>query len=252
MASKGRNDTGQTDQEAHRRKTTRKSSANFEARRNEIVRLAAKLFARYGYHATSMAQLEEATGLGRGALYHYIGSKEELLFYIHEQFINPLLTETEKILQEHLAAEEALRAFSRTLMREIANYRDEVTVFFHEWRSFTDHSLWEVIREKRRSFERILATILDRGIQEGVFEIANKKLAILAFLGMYNYSYQWLNVDGPSTPQEIADTFCNLFLEGVKVAGGTTYRSQQWHNSFPEAAKTDQHSEQGPCLIDEG
>ena len=54
-------------------------SEKWQARRDVIVDTSAPVFARRGYHATGIAELCEVNGLGKGAFYHYIGSKEELL-----------------------------------------------------------------------------------------------------------------------------------------------------------------------------
>lgn len=54
-------------------------SAKWQRRRHEIVDASAKVFAERGFHATSTTELCEANGIGKGALYYYIGSKEELL-----------------------------------------------------------------------------------------------------------------------------------------------------------------------------
>jgi AcrR family transcriptional regulator len=54
-------------------------SEKWKARRDEIVDTSASVFARQGYHATGIAELCTVNGLGKGAFYHYIESKEELL-----------------------------------------------------------------------------------------------------------------------------------------------------------------------------
>ena len=54
-------------------------------RRTAIVDAAAKLFAERGYHATGTAELCQAVGLGKGSLYYYVQSKENLLYLIHER-----------------------------------------------------------------------------------------------------------------------------------------------------------------------
>ena len=77
--------------------TRPQSRERYEARREEIIDIAARVFAERGYHATSIDHLVQATGLQRGGLYHYIGSKEELLFQIHERFIAPLLKRRKKL-----------------------------------------------------------------------------------------------------------------------------------------------------------
>src|ERR1700741_4863099 len=52
------------------------------ARREELTRVAARLFAERGYQGTSLADLAEALGLQKPALYHPIDSKEDLLWEV--------------------------------------------------------------------------------------------------------------------------------------------------------------------------
>jgi AcrR family transcriptional regulator len=56
-------------------------------RKAEVRRIAAELFARQGYHATTVAEIGAAAGLGKGALYHHIGSKQQLLFAISSEHV---------------------------------------------------------------------------------------------------------------------------------------------------------------------
>ncbi|WP_030621990.1 TetR/AcrR family transcriptional regulator, partial [Streptomyces fulvoviolaceus] len=58
---------------------------DFEVRRQKIIDTAAELFARQGYAATSVNDLGRAVGLAKGALYYYIGSKENLLIEIQSR-----------------------------------------------------------------------------------------------------------------------------------------------------------------------
>ncbi len=63
----------------------------YDAKREGVVEAAAELFAERGYHATTMQDLTEATGLTAGGLYHYIGSREQLLIAICDALVEPLL-----------------------------------------------------------------------------------------------------------------------------------------------------------------
>lgn len=184
-------------------------------RKTEIVDAAARLFAAKGYHATSIQDLVDATGLQRGALYYHIETKKDLLFEIHRRFIDPLLEESRRIDAENLSAEATLRALAHSLMRDIERYRDEVTVFLHEWSTIRDDPEWQAVRESRREFESLIERVLRRGIADGSFALPDVQLAKLAFLGMLNYTYQWFAIGGRSTPDEIADCFTTIFLHGI-------------------------------------
>ena len=56
--------------------------------------------AKRGFHATSTTELCEANELGKGALYYYIGSKEELLAAIHDRVMDEVLATAEAVLAE--------------------------------------------------------------------------------------------------------------------------------------------------------
>lgn len=192
------------------------SAAKYDAKHQELVDIAAHVFARQGYHATSIDDLVEATGLKRGGLYHYISSKEELLIAAHERFIEPLLENARAITAEELPAEEALRRLAHALMHDIAVYQDQVTVFLHEWRVIRDAPEWHHVREGRREFEQIVESIFEQGRREGVFDVRSSRLTVLAFLGMFNYSYTWFSARGTHSPEEIADHFAAIFLSGIR------------------------------------
>src|ERR1035438_9672571 len=66
-------------------------SSKWTARREEIIDASAPVFARHGYHATGISELCAANELGKGALYHYIGSKEELLAAIHDRVMDEVM-----------------------------------------------------------------------------------------------------------------------------------------------------------------
>ncbi|MEZ5101818.1 MAG: TetR/AcrR family transcriptional regulator [Thermoleophilia bacterium] len=212
-AAAGADDAGETPDRARRTR----SRARFEARQREIVDIAARLFADRGYHATSVDDLTAATGLQRGGLYHYIGSKEALLFRIHERFIAPLLEAAREIEQRDEPAEQRLRALARALMRDIADYQPQVTVFIQEWRTIrADPRAGELV-EARRAFEAVLERVLADGVAEGTFRLDDARLAQLGFLGMFNYSYQWFRSSGGVPPEQVADRFCDVFLDGIRA-----------------------------------
>jgi AcrR family transcriptional regulator len=58
------------------------SEEHLESRRAQILAGARSVFARYGYHGATVARLEEATGLSRGAIFHYFDDKEDLFLAI--------------------------------------------------------------------------------------------------------------------------------------------------------------------------
>ena len=54
------------------------SQEHLDARKAQILAGARKAFAEFGYEGATVAKLEEATGLSRGAIFHYFENKAEL------------------------------------------------------------------------------------------------------------------------------------------------------------------------------
>jgi hypothetical protein len=92
-----------------------------------------------------------------------------------------------------------------------------VTVFLHEWRLVENEPAWKDVRRARKEFEAVIEDVLRRGVDEGILEISDIRLSVLAFLGMFNYSYQWLEPSGRVSAQRVADEFCDIYLSGTRA-----------------------------------
>lgn len=190
------------------------TTENFEERRREIVDIAAKLFARNGYAATGVVELSRAAGLAKGSLYYYIGSKEALLPEIHERVMGPLIEDARYVLALDARPEVRLRLLSEVLLRAIVSRLDHVWVFLHEHRALRGDHLQQ-FRVRRREFEDLLTELLEEGVADGSFRIEDVRLTTLAFLGLHNYTYQWVRPDGRYGAEELSAHYCRLFLEGI-------------------------------------
>lgn len=218
---------------AKRRSDPPTRSKRFEQRRDEVVDIAAGVFAERGYHATSIDDLVEATGLQRGGLYHYISGKQELLIRIHQRFINPLLENAREIVAHREPPDVELRLLAQALVRDIAEYRDQVTVFLHEWRVIEDEAEWRDIWQARVEFEGIISSCISRGVGQGVFRDLDENTTMLGFLGMINYSYQWLDPQGRFSPNEVANRFTDIILHGILQTPGGEGRANGARTTEP-------------------
>jgi AcrR family transcriptional regulator len=193
--------------------------ARFDTRRQELVDIAARLYAANGYHATSVDELVQASGLQRGGLYHYIEGKQDLLVAIHDRFIEPLLERARPVVDSSEPADVKLGQLARALMYVISTYQDHVTVFLNDWRAIKEGPDWQRIHDARREFEAIVESVLEEGRATHVFDIRDTRVATRAFLGMVNYTYQWYVPGGPLGPDALADELTSFFLTGISAKG---------------------------------
>jgi AcrR family transcriptional regulator len=189
--------------------STRQDSAT----RDRIHRIAAELFARNGYHATGMAELSQAVQLGRGALYYHITSKESVLYAISMGAIDQLIGPAREIAAHSDPAPAKIRALARELMKNIAAYRNEWTVFFREHVALTGDWHDEIMRS-RDAYEALWWNVLDEGVQRGEL-IPIEPIVTKGILGMFNYSHLWLRPDGEISPEQVADRFAEVLISGL-------------------------------------
>jgi AcrR family transcriptional regulator len=189
-------------------------SAKWLARRETIVDTSARVIARGGYHGTGIAELCAANGLGKGALYHYIGSKEELLAAIHNRVMDEALQAVDRVRRSVERPSAKLAMLGDEQLAIISRYPDHVWVFLHDFHALTGERAQE-FRRRRHEFEQAVEDIIREGTESGEFREAEPRLTALAWLGMYNWAYLWLHVDGPLAAHNVAHRFAEIFLRGI-------------------------------------
>ena len=183
-------------------------------RREQIVDTSAEVFAEHGFHGTSTTELCEANGLGKGALYYYIGSKEELLAAIHDRVMDEVMAGASRVAQNGGTPPEQLAALGKELLDVIARYPHHVWVFLHEFPALTGGNAAQ-FRARRHEYERAVESVIAAGVESGHFRDVDPRLTSRAWLGMHNYTYLWLKPGGALSAEQVAEQFADVFIGGV-------------------------------------
>jgi AcrR family transcriptional regulator len=193
-------------------------SLKWQVRRQAIIDTSARVFAQRGYHATGIMELCAENDLGKGALYHYIGSKEELLAAIHNRVMDEVMVGADRVAEADGSPSQQLAMLGDELLDVIHRYPDHVWVFLHEFPALTGTRA-EQFRGRRREYERRVEGILQAGIECGEFRDVQPRLTALAWLGMHNYTYLWLKAGGPLSARDVAQPFAQIFMRGIANPG---------------------------------
>ena len=189
-------------------------SEKWTARRDAIIDTSATVFARGGYHATGIAELCTVNGLGKGAFYHYIASKEELLAAIHDRVMDEVMIGADRVAETGGSPSEQLALLGDELLDVIHRYPDHVWVFLHEFPALTAERA-EQFRDRRQEYEGRVQAVLQAGIDSGEFRDVDARLTALAWLGMHNYTYLWLRPGGELSARDVAKPFADIFIGGI-------------------------------------
>lgn len=185
--------------------------------RERIIRIAAELFARNGYHATGITEILDVVGLSRGTFYYHVDSKDSLLFEISRDQVNRMNDVADEIMRSKRLPTEKMRMLARSLVCNIAEHDAEWTVFFREFGALDGEQRQEILAARER-YEAIWRKVLQSGAHSGEF-LSVSPLHVKGILGMLNYSYLWINPNGELNAEQIADCFVDLLLEGLRPRG---------------------------------
>ena len=182
-------------------------------RRDDLTRIAARLFAEKGYHGTSIGDLAEAMGVQKGSLYAHIDSKADLLWEVAREGAAAFHAAFDAVPDEGPVLER-IRDALRAHLRVVAEQLDVATVFTREWRYLQGERREQFVAERRRYEERVRA-LFREGRERGELrtDLDDATAALLA-LSAANWAYIWLR---PGTDTvALADRFTALLLDGMR------------------------------------
>jgi TetR/AcrR family transcriptional regulator, cholesterol catabolism regulator len=182
-------------------------------RREELVQVAARLFAERGYHGTSMADLAEAMGLQKASLYSLTGSKQDLLVVVTREGAAAFHGAVDRV-PDDAEPLERIRTALRAHLAVVAAQADTATVFTREWRFLEEPELTAFRDERRRYEERWRGLFRDAAERGALRADLDVETTVLLVLSAANWAYTWIR---PETDTDaLADRFFGIVADGVR------------------------------------
>jgi AcrR family transcriptional regulator len=176
---------------------------------------ATRLFAERGYDRTSVQEIVEAAGVTKGALYHYFGSKDDLL---HEIYGRVLRLQTERL--DAIAArptdvrERLADAAADVVVTSIENL-DDTKIFFRSMHQLSPEKQ-KAVRAERRRYHETFRSLIEEGQRDGHFRDGLRPdLVVDYFFGSVHHLGTWYHADGPLSAKQVATEFSDLLLHSV-------------------------------------
>ena len=188
-------------------------------RQHDIDSLTAIAFAEFqrsGFDATSIADIAEAAGLTKAAIYHHFASKDAILAHGLNRALNALTSIATEPDARQESALASLRYCLRRVVEEELRLLPEVSLLVR----LRGNSTIELDAiERRRGFDKGIAAVLRRGQASGEIRPSiDPKVATLLMMGMIAWATEWYRPDGPYDPVAVADHVVDLCLHGVTLA----------------------------------
>ena len=184
-------------------------------RRQELLRSAARLFRRQGYHATSTRDIAAAAGMQSGSPFYHFKSKGALLFAVIEEGMHNAIDRQREMLQQANADGPDGAALLRLLVGHhfdilLGPGSDFIPVMLYESRSISPRQralLAQLQSEYEAPWMPVLAALHLAGRLR-----ADVKLARLLMFGALNGSAQWYDRRQGATLDQLAQAAVQLFI----------------------------------------
>lgn len=178
----------------------------------ERVHLAAlRLFAAQGFEATGIRKIAEEAGITVASLYHYVGTKEDLLERMMRDSMTQLLTPAQALAESVSDPVERLAGLVDVHVRRHAQEQQLCRVGDTELRSLSPEQRTGVVA-LRDAYQAIWEQTIASGVRAGLFTAPDTKLATFALLQMCTGVAHWYNPRGRLSLDDISDAFVAMAL----------------------------------------
>jgi TetR/AcrR family transcriptional regulator, cholesterol catabolism regulator len=191
----------------------KRDEARYEERRNRILDAAAEVFRSRGYQGSRLEDIAELVGVTKASVYYYFPKKSDLLIEICARAIDQSLARQKRIMALDVPAGERLREAVADHLRGMAANVSLWSIFFRELElELADDPRRQAINRHLRQFGRRFQSLLEEGVEAGVFRALDARIASNAILGMLNWSHRWIQSEDTG---EVVDTLLELIERGI-------------------------------------
>ena len=196
-------------------------STNGPEKRRLILDAAVSVFARKGYHTSRVGDIAEEAGIAHGLLYHYFGSKEEVLETVFRENWRELLETFARIEASPEPPLAQLEGIAKTLLRTWRARPELVTVMVRE--VARSPQLQGQVDEIRAGF-LVIQRVIERGQADGSFRSdLDPRLASWIFYGgLEELLTGWVLGELPDGDEEVSRaerTIVDVVCGGLAAAG---------------------------------
>lgn len=184
-----------------------------ETRKEEIVRVAAKLFKEKGYSAVTMRDLAKAMGIKAASLYNHIKSKQDILRAIVISLAEEFTAEMKLIESSNISCIDKLNSIIELHVRISSQNSYGMACLNNDWMHLEEQL--EYYKKLRGDYENDFRRILKDGIASG--EIVNAKPDIMMFsiLTTLRSLYVWIPKKEDFNLKELSNTLSQILIKGI-------------------------------------
>jgi AcrR family transcriptional regulator len=186
-------------------------------RRDELLAIAARLFAERGFKNTTVRDIADAAGILSGSLYHHFDSKESIVDELLDSFQQELWLQYDAIEASDRTPKQKLDAVVRASFEAIDRHHSEVAIFQTDAAYLATFERFAYLEERNIRFRNLWTGLLTEGVASGELRSdLNVELVYRFLRDTVWVAVRWYRPGGDLTPEEVADQYLHILLEGIQ------------------------------------
>ncbi len=183
----------------------------------QIVKGAIKVLRIKGFHSASIREIAKAARMSLGSIYNYIEKKEDILFLVHNEVLDEIYARMDAIVAEYEKPVDQLVNVLKGLFDLTCQLREEMLFIYTETKSLEKWYLHDILK-REAEFVAKYRELIERGVQEGVFECDNPDLIanIILFTGSIVPLRGW-NLFPKHSEEDVFEALKDIALKALNV-----------------------------------
>ena len=191
-------------------------TAQAHSRRDELLGLAASMFAERGLRATTVRDIADGAGILSGSLYHHFASKEEMVDELLRSFLDWLFARYREIMDTEANPLERVKGLFMTSFEAIEHRHAQVVIYQDEAQRLKSQPRFSYIEDMNRRQRTMWVDVIKQGIAEGYFQSDLNVDLVYRFIRDTTWvSVRWYSPGGPLTADQVGRHYLAIVLGGI-------------------------------------
>jgi len=160
-----------------------------------------------------MRDIARATGMSLAGMYHYLGSKERLLYLIQKHTFSTILERLHQRLESASGTEQGIQALILNHLEYFLEHHEAMQVLSRE-DEVLQGDYGRAVAEIKREYYRMCRELLNRYKKEKGLQF-DSRTAALSLFGMMNWIYTWYNPKVDADAKQLASEMGDIVLRGI-------------------------------------
>ncbi len=186
------------------------------SRREELLAIAADLFAQRGFKNTTVRDIADASGILSGSLYHHFDSKESMVDEILSSFQTELFRRYDEVADSELDPRAKFEAVIRISFEAIHDHHSEVAIYQNDAAYLAEFERFGYLNERNAQLRKLWVSLLEEGVRAGAFRPDLDTEVVYRFIRDTVWvAVRWYRPGGNLSAHDVADQYLSILLDGI-------------------------------------